>query len=71
MVLLTDFFVRETWRRRGVGRQLMDQLAVIGKAAGCEMVMWTVWTRNEPARRFYEQLGAVPVDDEQLMKLSI
>ena len=71
MVLLTDFFVRETWRRRGVGRQLMDQLAVIGKAAGCEMVMWTVWTRNELARRFYEQLGAVPVDDEQLMKLSI
>ena len=71
MVLLTDLFVRETWRGRGVGRQLMDQLAVIGRAAGCEMVMWTVWTTNESARRFYEQLGAVPIKNEQLMKLSI
>ncbi len=71
MVLLTDLFVREAWRGRGVGRQLMDQLAMKGKAEGCEMVMWTVWTRNEPARRFYEHLGAVLIGDERLMKLSI
>jgi GNAT superfamily N-acetyltransferase len=71
MVLLTDLFVREAWRGRGVGGQLMDQLAVIGKDAGCEIVMWTVWSKNEAARRFYERLGAVPIDDEQLMKLSI
>ncbi len=71
MILLTDLFVKETWRGRGVGRQLMDQLAAIGRAAGCEMVMWTVWTRNESARRFYEHLGAVPIKNEQLMKLSI
>ena len=71
MILVTDLFVREAWRSRGIGKQLMRQLAVIGKDEGCEMVMWTVWTRNEPARRFYEHLGAIPIDDEQLMKMSI
>ena len=71
MVLLTDLFVRQAWRSRGVGRRLMDRLAAIGKDEGCEMIMWTVWTRNEAAKRFYEQLGAVPIGDERLMRLPI
>ena len=71
MVLLTDLFVREAWRSRGVGRELMDRLAAIGKGEGCELVLWTVWTKNEQARRFYEHLGAEAIDDELLMRLSI
>jgi GNAT superfamily N-acetyltransferase len=71
MVLLTDLFVREAWRSRGIGGRLMRQLAVVGKAEGCELVMWTVWTKNEVAQRFYDRLGAVAIDDERLMKLSI
>lgn len=71
MVLLTDLFVREAWRSRGIGARLMRQLAVIGKAEACELVMWTVWTKNYAAQRFYDHLGAVVIDDERLMKLSI
>jgi GNAT superfamily N-acetyltransferase len=71
MVWLTDLFVREAWRSRGVGGQLMRRLAATGRDEGCETVMWTVWTRNEAAQRFYEQLGAVPLADEQMMKWSI
>lgn len=67
MVLLTDFYVREVWRSRGIGRGVMDRLAAIGRNAGCEIVLWTVWTENEAARRFYERLGAQAIDDERLM----
>jgi GNAT superfamily N-acetyltransferase len=71
MVWLTDLFVREAWRSRGVGKQIMGRLAAIGRDEGCETVMWTVWTRNDAAQRFYEQLGAVRLDDERMMKWPI
>ncbi len=67
MVLLTDLYVREAWRSRGIGKQFMHRLAAIGKDEDCEMVVWTVWKKNEPAKRFYEHLGAAAIDDEQLM----
>jgi GNAT superfamily N-acetyltransferase len=66
MVLLSDLYVRGAWRSRGVGKALMDRLAEIGRG-GCEIVLWTVWTKNEAARRFYERLGAQAIDDERLM----
>ena len=71
MVLLSDLFVREAWRSRGVGRQLMGRLAEIGKERDCEIVVWTVWTKNPAAKAFYERLGAEAIDDEKLMKWSI
>ena len=71
MVLLTDLYVREAWRSRGVGKALMDRLAEIGRDEGCELVVWTVWTENDQARRFYERLGAAAIDDERLMKWPI
>lgn len=71
MVLLTDLFVREAWRTRGVGKALMGRLAETGRDEGCELILWTVWTKNERAKRFYEGLGAEVIDDEQLMKMSI
>lgn len=71
MVLITDLFVREAWRGRGVGRQLMQHLAEVGRTEGCERAMWTVWPKNDDALRFYEGLGAVPIEDEQLMSWPI
>lgn len=71
MVFVSDLYVREAWRQQGIGRDLMRRLADGGKREGCEMVMWTVWNKNEPARRFYERLGGIALDDEQLMSWSI
>jgi len=71
MVLLSDFFVREAWRSRGLGRRMMDRMAEIGRDANCEVVMSTVWTKNPQARRFYDRLGAIHIDDENLIKWPI
>jgi GNAT superfamily N-acetyltransferase len=71
MVLLSDLFVRDGWRSRGIGAQIMNRLAAIGKERDCGTVMWTVWTKNPAAQRFYERLGAVPMEDELLMEWPI
>ncbi len=67
MVFLTDLFVRQEWWSKGVGRQLMEELAAIGRAAGCRRVMWTVWAKNAKARQFYRELGAEEIAEERLM----
>ena len=50
IVFMSDLFVREAWRGRGVGRQLMENISDAGRAEGCTRIMWTVWSRNEAAR---------------------
>jgi ribosomal protein S18 acetylase RimI-like enzyme len=64
-------FWADAWQGMLIGRELMRQLAAAGKRDGCEMVMWTVWDKNEPAKRFYDRLGGVALDDEQLMSWRI
>lgn len=71
VVLVTDLFVRDAWHGKIIGQRMVRHLAEIGRAEGCERVMWTVWRRNEAAKRFYEKLGAVPLEDELLFSLPI
>lgn len=71
MVLLSDLYVRQAWRSRGLGKALMGRLAEIGRDAGCEIVLWTVWRENAQARRFYQRLGAEAIDEERLTKWPI
>lgn len=70
-VQVTDLFVRDAWHGQVIGQRLMQRLADIGRAEGCERVMWSVWRRNEAARRFYEMLGAQPLAEELLFTLPI
>ncbi len=47
---------------RGVGKWMMKQVEKIGRRAGMEKTMLTVFRSNEGARKFYEGLG-YGVDD--------
>ena len=71
MVVVSDLFVREPWRGHGIGKQLMDRLADAGQDPGCTRIMWTVWSRNEAAQRFYRAIGADAMDGEVLMSVRI
>jgi ribosomal protein S18 acetylase RimI-like enzyme len=44
-------------RRQGLGRQLMDWLTLTATEAGVFRIDLELRTRNEPARKFYENLG--------------
>ena len=67
-VHVADFFVRESFRRRGVGRALMLEARRIAQECGASRLLWTVWSKNEAALRFYTALGAEPEGSSILMQ---
>jgi ribosomal protein S18 acetylase RimI-like enzyme len=67
-MLLYELAVEETFRRRGIGRALVEQLAARARAAGC-YGMWVVTDHdNEAARGTYEGTGGVP-ETEQVVEV--
>ena len=67
---LEDLFVRPAWRRQGVGRQLLRELAQRAVADGCGRLEWSVLDWNEPAIRFYRSIGARPMDEWTVYRLT-
>jgi len=59
---LEDLFVTEEARGKGVGRRLMARLAAIAIERGWGRIDFHVLDWN-PARRFYERLGMVRVEE--------
>jgi GNAT superfamily N-acetyltransferase len=62
---LEDLFVHEAARGSGAGEALMRAFAADALARGCHRVDWHVLEWN-PARGFYERLGARRSDDGML-----
>jgi GNAT superfamily N-acetyltransferase len=62
---LEDLFVQERARGSGAGEALMRAFAADALARGCHRVDWHVLEWN-PARGFYERLGARRSDDGML-----
>ena len=67
---LEDIFVEPKWRRRGLGRQLLTRLAKIANDRGYGRVEWSVLDWNEPAINFYKALGAKPMDEWTVFRLT-
>ena len=60
---LEDLYVQPAYRRLGVGRALLAELAAICADRGYARMEWWVLNWNEPAHRFYRGVGAEPQDD--------
>ena len=56
-IYLADLYVRDEFRRRGVGRALVEGLAAHGRPLGARWMFWSVRRRNRRARRFYRALA--------------
>ena len=57
---IDDICVDEAARGRGVGRALYERCAAYARELGCRRLTLNVWAFNEPARRFYEEMGMKP-----------
>jgi GNAT superfamily N-acetyltransferase len=55
---LEEIFVLPELLGRGVGRALMSHLARLAVTRGCGRMEWAVLDWNEPAIRFYRNIGA-------------
>lgn len=67
---LEDLFVRPEWRGYGAGRALLEHLARLAVARGCGRFEWAVLDWNAPAIAFYERLGATPMHDWTVYRLT-
>jgi len=69
-VYLEDLFVVPEWRGHGLGRQLLSRLATIALERDCGRLEWSVLDWNAPAIGFYSKLGAVPMEDWTIMRVT-
>jgi len=67
---LEDLFVRPEHRGKGYGRALLIYLAKIARERGCGRMEWAVLDWNKPAIEFYRQLGAKPLDEWTVFRLT-
>lgn len=67
---LEDIFVKEEHRGRGIGKMLFKRLAQIAVERGCERFDWAVLDWNKPSIEFYKSLGALPMDDWTVFRLT-
>jgi GNAT superfamily N-acetyltransferase len=67
---LEDLFVKPELRGRGIGKKLLLQLAKLANERGCGRMEWTVLDWNTPAIEFYRSLGAVPMDEWTVFRLT-
>lgn len=56
-VFLKELYVREAYRRRGVGQLLMQELCEVAVENGCSRVEWMTDRDNPGAQQFYAELG--------------
>jgi len=59
---LEDLYVKPQLRGRGIGRALLKHLARLATERDCGRMEWEVLDWNQPAIRFYEKLGAAPLE---------
>lgn len=58
MMYLDDLVVKESWRRRGIGKKLLNSLVEAARSHGVNQLRWHVLDWNEPAIAFYKEIGA-------------
>ena len=69
-VYLEDLFVKPQYRGKGYGHALLVDLAAIARDRGCGRMEWAVLDWNEPAIQFYRKLGAKPMDEWTVFRLT-
>lgn len=67
---LEDLFVKPDKRGKGYGRALLVELAKIARDRGCGRMEWAVLDWNEPAIKFYCALGAKPMNEWTVFRLT-
>lgn len=67
---LEDLFVWPEYRGKGYGKALICEVARIAKERGCGRLEWTCLDWNTPSINFYLSLGATPMDEWTIYRLT-
>lgn len=69
-IYLEDLFVLPEERGKGFGKKLLIHLAKIAVERNCGRLEWSVLDWNEPALQFYRSLGAQPMSEWTVQRLT-
>jgi len=69
-IYLEDLYVRPEHRGLGLGQALLTGLAEMAVSRGYARVEWSVLDWNQPAIDFYRRMGAIPMDDWTVYRLT-
>ncbi|MFO0991767.1 MAG: GNAT family N-acetyltransferase [Hyphomicrobiales bacterium] len=69
-IYLEDLFVEPQHRGKGIGKALLRHLARKCRDEGLPRLQWWVINWNEPSIAFYKSLGAVPMDEWTVYRLT-
>ncbi len=70
-IYLEDLFVKPEFRGRGYGKGLITKLAEIALEEGCGRLEWSCLDWNTPSIDFYKSIGAVPMDEWTVYRLTV
>ena len=69
-IYLEDLFVLPEYRKQGYGKALLKKLAEIAVERGCGRLEWSCLKWNKPSIDFYLSLGATPIDEWTVFRLT-
>lgn len=67
---LEDLFVKPEYRGDGIGKKILNQLAKIAVERGCGRLEWWCLDWNKPSIDFYLSLGAEPMSDWTVYRIT-
>ena len=69
-IYLEDLFVLPEHRGKGYGKAILKHLAQIARERGCGRLEWACLDWNKPSIDFYLSLGAKPMDEWTVYRVS-
>lgn len=69
-IYLEDLFVLPEHRGKGYGKAILTHLAQIARERGCGRLEWACLNWNQPSIDFYLSLGATPMDEWTVYRVS-
>ena len=69
-IYLEDLYIDPAYRGKGYGLALLKELGKICVERDYERLQWWVLDWNEPSIEFYTSLGAVPMDEWTVFRVS-
>jgi GNAT superfamily N-acetyltransferase len=67
---LEDLYVQPAMRGKGLGKQMLRELAALALERQCGRFEWTVLDWNQNAIDFYEKMGATVLPDWRIVRIT-
>ena len=69
-IYIEDIYVQPHARGKGVGKALLREVARLALERNCGRLEWSVLDWNEPSINFYKSMGAVPMSEWTVFRVS-